>query len=454
MGFIQAFAGAIGGSFADQWKDFYTVPQGVSPSAGIVPAVQQQQNTGRGSNTQGSANIITNGSMIVIPEGFGLLTFENGAITGFVAQPGGYTFTSTDLNAQSFFSGGGLVEAVIKQSWERFKFGGQPGSQQAAFFVNLKEIPDNKFGTQSEVYWDDSYLNTQVGAITRGSYTLKIIDPILFVKQFVPVEFITAGTGQAFDFADFNNKAADQLFTEVVASLAAAFSSYTNDPDKGNRISRIQQDAVGFAASLSAAVEDGYHWKSDRGLEIFKAALISIEYDETTKALLADVQKADALSGNRGNSFLQQSVARGMEAAGSNEGSGGGAIGMGFMGMGMNAAGGMAGGLQQSPDAQAGMPPAATAPAPTGAPVDGVAAPAPAADVAPAPAADVAPAPAPEQAAPAADPAPVAAPEAAPAAAPAGDDPYEQLTKLKGLLDSGVITQADFDAKKAHLLGL
>lgn len=40
----------------------------------------------------------------------------------------------------------------------KFKFGGQPGSQQLAFYVNLKEIPNNKFGTQSEIYWDDAFL--------------------------------------------------------------------------------------------------------------------------------------------------------------------------------------------------------------------------------------------------------------------------------------------------------
>src|SRR6185312_6036868 len=90
-------------------------------------------------------------------------------------------------------SGGGLVESLVKQSWERFKFGGQPGSQQAAFFVSLKELPDNRFGTQSEIYWDDGFLNTQVGAVTRGSYTLKIVDPILFVKNFVPASYLQPG---------------------------------------------------------------------------------------------------------------------------------------------------------------------------------------------------------------------------------------------------------------------
>ena len=150
--------------------------------------------------------------------------------------------------------------------------------------------------------------------------------------------------GGVFDFADMDNDAGTQLFNEVVSSLSAAFSNYTNDPNKGNRITRIQGDQIGFAQSLSKAVEDGYQWKSDRGLEIVKVAIQAIEYDEDTKKLLSDVKKADALSGARGNSFMQQSVARGFQAAGEN---GGGAANMAFMGMGMNAVGGAMGGLQQ-----------------------------------------------------------------------------------------------------------
>jgi membrane protease subunit (stomatin/prohibitin family) len=84
---------------------------------------------------------------------------------------------------------------------------------------------------------------------------------------------------------------------------------YTNDPSKGNRITKIQQDSIGFAQSLSAAVEQNYQWASGRGLQIVATAIISIEYDETTRELLRNVQRADALSGARGNSNLQASVA-------------------------------------------------------------------------------------------------------------------------------------------------
>ncbi|HOV97225.1 MAG TPA: SPFH domain-containing protein [Thermomonas sp.] len=340
MGLIQAVKGAVGGMLGDQWKDFYTIPDGLPSTAALFAAVAHGTNAGRGSNTHGSSNIITNGSKIIVPEGYGLLLFQDGKITGFAAEAGGYEWKSDDLNSKSIFAGDGLVDALIMQSWERFKFGGQPGSQQAAYFVSLKELPDNRFGTQSEIYWDDAYLNTQVGAVTRGSYTMKIVDPILFVKNFVPAAYLQPG--QVFDFTDLDNAAASQLFNEVVGSLAPAFSLYSNDPSKGNRISKLQQDSIGFAKSLSDAVEAAYQWKSDRGLMIAKTAIISIEYDANTKELLKTVQRADALSGARGNSNLQASVAAGMQAAGEN----GGAAGMMGIGMASGMMGGMAG-LQQ-----------------------------------------------------------------------------------------------------------
>ncbi len=335
MGLVQAVAGSIGGVLADQWKDFYTVPNGLPATAAMFAAVPRGTNAGRGSNTKGSSNIISNGSKIVVPEGYGLLLFQDGAATGFAAEPGAYEWRSDDLNSKSIFAGDNLVDSLIKQSWERFKFGGQPGSQQAAFFVSLKELPDNRFGTQSEIYWDDGFLGTQVGAVTRGSYTLKIVDPILFVKNFVPASYLQPG--QVFDFTDMDNAAAGQLFNEVVGSLAPAFSLYTNDPGKNNRITKLQQDSVGFAKSLSAAVESGYQWKSDRGLVIAKTAIVSIEYDANTKELLKTVQRADALAGARGNSNLQASVAAGLQSAGEKGGAGG------VMGVGM--ATGMIGGL-------------------------------------------------------------------------------------------------------------
>ncbi len=398
MGLIQAAIGAIGGTLADQWKDFYTVPSGLAPTAALFAAVPQGQNAGRGSNTKGSDGVITNGSKILVPEGYGLVLMQDGAITGFAAEAGAYEWNSEAQDSQSIFAGNGIVSPLITTSWERFKFGGRPSTQQRAYFVTLKELPNNRFGTQSEIYWDDAYMNAQVGAVTRGTYTLKITDPILFIKNFVPAKYLEPG--QVFDFTDLENDAASQLFNEVVGSLAPAFSLYTNDPSKGNRITKIQQDSIGFAQSLSAAVEQNYQWSTARGLVIAATAIIAIEYDENTRELLKNVQRADALAGARGNSNLQASVAAGFEAAGENAGAGG------IFGMGMAAGTAGLGGLQQA--------------------VPGVGAQSTQQQATPAPA----------------------------PAAPAAEDPMAKLAKFKEMLDAGLISQEDYDAAKAKALGL
>lgn len=402
MGFIKAFSGALGGTFADQWKDFYVPRSGVPATAGLFQAVPQGTNNGRGENYKGNENIISNGSKIVVPEGTALITLQDGQITGFIAEPGGFEFRSDDPNSQSMFAGDGIFGNTIKSTWEKVKFGGQPGTQQLAFYVNLKEIPNNKFGTQSEIYWDDAFFGTQVGAVTRGTYTLKITNPLLFVKNFVPTKYLQSNA-PVFDFADMDNDAGTQLFNEVVGTLSQAFSNYTNDPSKGNRISKIQGDQIGFANAMAQAVEEAYGWKSERGLEIVKTAILSIEYDEDTKELMKDVKKADALSGSRGNAFMQQAAARGIQAAGEN----GGGSGMAFMGMGMNASGGMMGAMQQ-PNTPSSYNPAfsqettdtsSTTPNPT-------------------------------------------------------TDPTAKLMEMKKLLDAGAITQEDYDKIKAQLLGI
>ena len=434
MGFIRAFAGAIGGTFADQWLEFISPKPGIPATAAIIEGVANGQNAGRGANRKGSENVISNGSRIVVPEGMALITMQDGAITGFIAEPGGYTYQTDDQNSKSMFAGDGIVSSTIQTSWERFKFGGIPATQQTVFYVNLREIPNNRFGTQSEIYWDDAFFGTQVGAVTRGTYTLKIVDPILFVKQFVPAKYL-APNAPIFDFADMDNDAAGQLFSEVVGSLAGAFSNYTNDPDKGNRISRIQGDSVGFGQSLAGAVEENFLWISGRGLQIERVVIKAIEYDEGTKALMAQVREADAMGGARANTFMQMSAARGVEAMGSNP-NGGGAMGMGFMNIGANAAGNMMGGMMNQ-NAQSNFQVGQGQQQPMFDPMTGQ--------------------PLRQQPAqqPMFDPMTGQPLQQQPTqqASPVAEDPVAKLTQMKQLLDAGVLSQEEFDAAKKQILG-
>ncbi|EYR62438.1 virion core protein (lumpy skin disease virus) [Actinotalea ferrariae CF5-4] len=395
MGLFKAAAfDALHGVLADQWKDFYTVPDGLPPTAALFAAVRRSTDSGRGVNTSGSDGVISNGSRIVVPEGYAVVLLQDGGVTGLVTEPGGYEWRSDAPDSRSVFAGDGLV-GPLKASWDRFRFGGRPQAQQHAFFVSMKELPNNRFGTASEIYWDDAYLSAQAGAVVRGTYTLRIADPILFIRNWVPAQYLRPGV--VFDFADPRNDAAAQLFHEVVGCIAQALSIYTNDPSNGNRITRIQQDVVGVAQSLSDAVERAYRWRSTRGLEVVSTAILGLEYDEPTRELLRTVQRADALLGARGNSNMQASVAAGLHAAGES----GGAAGM--LGLAIAAGASGAAGLQQPSTA-----------------------------------------------------APSAVVTEATSAASLSDesDPVASLTKFKQLLDAGLITQADYDAAKAKVLGL
>lgn len=334
MGFIQVFKGSLSGSFREQWSDFYGVPDYVTVTSAAFPAVPVSTGyNDKRTGFNGTPGVISNGSRIVVPEGFALVTLQDGRVTGFVAEAGGYEWQSSSPQSSSVFAGQ-FGDALVA-TWDRFRFRGVPASAQTALLVSLRELPDNRFGTQAPIMWHDKYLNAQVGALVRGSYTIRITDPILFVKTTVPPALIT-GTQPVFDLTFLDDPVGNQLFSEVVSSLSAAFSRFANDDNPDHTIQSLQSRTNDFGRVLSQVVEEGFFW-SERGLAVGRVSVAAIEYDEDSRRLLSDVRKADALEGSRGESFLRQSVARGFEGAGEN----GGAGGLFGVGMASSFAGGM-----------------------------------------------------------------------------------------------------------------
>ena len=409
MGFIKAFTGALGATFADQWKDYYMPMYGVPATAAVYRAVPQGTNAGRGENTKGSENIISNGSKIVVPEGTALITMQDGAITGLILDPGGYIFNSEDPNSNSFFGGDGIIESTIKTTWERFKFGGQPGSQQLAFYVNMKEIPGIRFGTQEPLYWNDSYLEMKAGGMARGTYSIKIVDPLLFVKQFVPTMYLQADA-PVFDFNDIDNDAGGQLFNDFLTCLTGAFARFSQQAKINNMdtMDFIQANQDKFAQTMDDEVEATYAWGTSRGIKIASVNLL-VNYDEKTQEALDEIREQDAeiRKARRMGAAYSENMA-GMMASASGQAMQNAAANpngamMGFMGMNMAQMQGanMMGAVANMPQQPA--------------------------------------------------------PQPAPAPAPAEEkkeDPYEKIRELKKLLDEGIITQEEFDAAKAKLLGV
>lgn len=346
MGFIKSLTQSFKGTMANQWLDFYRPMQNVPDSAALIPAVKVSTDNGMGQNTKGSSNVISNGSKIIVPDGYTLITIENGTITGCITEPGDYEFTSDNSVSKTIFhSGDGFFSSTLGQTWEKVKFGGIASAEQLAFYVPNK-IRGLRFGTDEPAAWFDSYIGSQVRAVARGTYCIEVIDPLLWVT-YLPVKFKGADQ-RVLDLNDFDDESSvgSQIFSEVQAVLGQSLSRWAQEPDEnGNKkkLGDLKSNTIGFGKTLTASLEEAYNWLTEKGCQIGNVTL-TIDYDENTKRLEQQVSEVDAMSqGNRANTFMAVGAAKGMAQGGA------GAAMMGMMNM--NAMQG----FQQQPNYQQGM---------------------------------------------------------------------------------------------------
>ena len=93
MGLIKAGMGALGGTLADQWKEFFYCD---SLDKDVL-MVKGQKRTSRRSSNNGEDNIITNGSGIAVADGQCMLIVEQGRVVEVCAEPGEFTFDACRL---------------------------------------------------------------------------------------------------------------------------------------------------------------------------------------------------------------------------------------------------------------------------------------------------------------------------------------------------------------------
>ncbi|MCQ2570928.1 MAG: SPFH domain-containing protein [Candidatus Saccharibacteria bacterium] len=337
MAFLKAFGGAISGAFANQWLEYMAPPRTMTDHTLIARAVPVKVNGSENNDGEEQSNLISNGSKFMVPEGTCLITVENGAIVSVIAEPGGYTYTTENVpEARSMFAGDGFFASTFGTSFQQFKFGGQPGNQQQAYYVNLKDIMGLAYGTQNPIrYKDANYANTMLAVTSNGTYTIKVVDPVLMFKNLIPTD-ITSGQGRSqFDLGEGDGGVEESLFSGFVGSLATALSAFTKG---GKSIDDIQGGTVEFAKSVNEAVEQNYQWGTKYGLAIVNVQPRGLDWDQPSVDLINKFNTGNLMQGGVGNAYAQTQIAEGFNAAGNNAGTGG-ITGMGFgMGM-MNGAG-------------------------------------------------------------------------------------------------------------------
>lgn len=337
MGFLKAFGGALGGSFANQWLEYMAPPANMTDHVLLARARAVKVNGSENNDGEENGMVISNGSKFLVPENTCLILVKNGGIEGVIAEPGGYTYTTDNVpEARSMFAGDGFFASTFGQSFEQFKYGGQPGNQQVAFYVNLKDIAGLRYGTQNPIRYKDAFYGNMMLAVTsNGTYTIKVVDPVLMFKNLIPVD-IASGQGRGiFELGDGNDGGVeDSLFAGFVGSLGAALSAFTKG---GKSIDDIQGGTVEFAKEVNKAVEENYQWGTKYGLEIVNVQPMGLDWDDNSAEMINKFNLGNLMQGGVGAGYMTAQAADGLKAAGQN----GGVANMAGMGIGFGMMGNM-----------------------------------------------------------------------------------------------------------------
>jgi len=312
MGLIKAALGAINTTLADQWKEYIYCD---SMDLNTLMQKGEVRVTESSSNTNRSDNIITNGSKIAVNEGQFMIIVENGKIVDFTAETGAYTYnTGTE---PSLFDNGwqGLKESFYKVG-KRFAYGGQPENDQRVYFINMKEIMDNKFGVGDVPFRDGEFKFTMM-IKSFGVYSYRITNPVMFYTN------VAANVS-----GDYKKDAMDpQLKAEVQNNLQHALARISLNNIAYDKIPLYTKE---IAQALNKEITE--EWNELRGISIASIAFASITPDAESAKKIAEFQEARVFT-NAGmmGARLGTAQAKAMENAASNES---GAL-PGFIGMGL-----------------------------------------------------------------------------------------------------------------------
>ncbi len=313
MGIIRALAGAIGGGLADQWLEVYESDY-MGPSTITAPGVMVRQNDSRNSNRKGTADTISNGSIIQVKEGQFMLLVDGGKVIDYSGEAGYFKVDNSSM--PSLFNG--ELGDTVKETFNRVRFSGTTPYKQTTYFLNMQEIRGLKFGTPAPVNYFDNFYNAELFLRAYGSYTIRITDPLKFYVQVADHD-----ADSSIDVADMS----EQYRNEFLTAFQTALNKMSSD---GQRISFVLSRGDDLAKYMQDVLDE--KWQELRGFQVESVAIASISYDEESQKLINMRNQGAMLSdASIREGYVQGSIARGLESAGSNEAG----AGQGFFGMGV-----------------------------------------------------------------------------------------------------------------------
>ena len=317
MGLIKAGIGALGGTLADQWKEFFYCD---ALSADVLVVKGEKRTTSRSSNTKGNDNIISNGSGIAVADGQCMIIVDQGKVVELCAEPGEFTYDSS--SEPSIFSGslGKSIIDTFKTIGKRFTYGGDTGKDQRVYYFNTKEIMGNKYGTANPIMFRtvdrNIGLDMDVHVRCSGLYSYRIANPIMFYTN------VCGNVADEFT----RDKIDEQLKGEFVTALTPALAKLS--------ALELRPSAIpGYVDEIRKNVNEALASEWDRiGLEVVKVTMNPPVLPDDEMQSIQQLQKAAVMRDpTMGAATLVTAQGDAMRAAANNSS---GAM-TGFMGMGM-----------------------------------------------------------------------------------------------------------------------
>ena len=319
MGLIKAAAKAIGGTLHDQWLDAIRCPD--MPNDILMTKVQAPN---------GNAGVISKGSRIIVNPSQAALIVDNGAIVDACAEEGAYTF---DQSSSATCMYGGDFGGMFKEMWERFKYGGGIAKEQAVYFINLKEIIGNLFGTPAPIPYSDwghpnvnprtsSLYGMSVKIKVFGKYTFRISDPFRFVHQI-------GGTASQYTKEQLTEQIASELLSSFRNTLAELGSETYQVPalDLPHKDDEI-------IALMKEKHYDGAI--TERGVTILSISAEGITFDEASQEKIDQYELSDEYTKS---AYLARAQGEALKNAAENPAGAGNTllgVGLGFGAAGIN----------------------------------------------------------------------------------------------------------------------
>ena len=306
MGIIRTIKNTLTGSLNEQWLEVIR-----SGPMGDGTVMSMGQRYDRKGNPKGSADVISNGSIIHVEENQFMILTDGGKIVDYTGEAG---YFKVDNNATPSLLNGEFEQA-IKDTFERLKFQGETPYAQKVYFINTQEIKNIAFGTSNPVNYFDEFYNAELFLRAYGYFSIRITDPLKFFSEAIP------RNSRQVQISDIHGL----YLAEFLTAFQSALNQMSAD---GIRISHVTAKSMELAKYMADVLDED--WNQRRGMQVESVGIKSISYDETSKKLI-EMRNQGAMLSDAAvrEGYVQGSVARGMEAAGSNAN---GSM-AGFMGM-------------------------------------------------------------------------------------------------------------------------